>query len=158
MAFCPKCGKEIPEEVTVCPECGADFSVKAEAKTEEKKGFKKLLDTRDTTADYEGESKNKFFAIISYISILFLIPMFCAKNQKWVQYHVQQGMLLFVANAVLSAVLNIALGWIPVVGSILNYLLVYLPTLALMVFGIIMAIKGKAKELPIIGSFRITKE
>ena len=121
---------------------------------------KELLNTPDTTAEYDAADieQNKVMALLSYIWILFLLPLFLAKESRFAQYHANQGIVLAVAGTVIGLLLGIA-AFIPVVNIIIGILggLVELAVLALAVLGIYNTWQGKAKELPLIGKFKILK-
>lgn len=121
--------------------------------------------------------KNKYLNILSYLGILFLIPYFCAKGSKYTRFHVNQGIILLicdvayvVAKEIILAILRACLfnGWesylysfSPAYGlySIISIILniASLAFLALAIYGIYNTCTGKAKELPVIGKFRILK-
>ena len=42
--------------------------------------------------------ENGFLAALSYISFLFIIPLFLKRNNKFVQSHAKQGLVLFIAE------------------------------------------------------------
>lgn len=126
----------------------------------------KILDTADHTAEFDGADveKNKILSLLSYISLLFLIPMFCAKDSKFARFHVNQGIVLFICELIVGLVgwvLGLILGIIPFVGVVLGILLavvtwvVELVFLALAILGIVNAVQGKAKELPLLGGIRV---
>jgi len=90
------------------------------------------------------QSKNTGMAVLAYI--LFFIPLLTgARNDKFVRYHVKQGLGLF-----LVAIATIILGSTPIIGSFLSWL-ASIFVLVLLVIGILNAVQGKEKELPIIG-------
>ncbi len=64
-----------------------------------------------------------------------------------------------VAFAIVYAILSMILGMIPWVGPILVFIigLLWIVFGVLAILGIINAVNGKAKELPVIGKFRILK-
>ena len=105
----------------------------------------------------------KGMAILAYFGILFLIPLFAAKNDPFARYHTNQGLLLFIFMVifyVLSNVLtNILIEISPMLTLIVSGVFGIL-TLLLCIFaliGIIRAAKGQMKPLPIIGGIRILK-
>lgn len=112
------------------------------------------------TPDSADVEKNKVMAIISYIFILWLVPLFQAKDSKFALYHANQGAILTAASIVLWVPLFI-LSWIPGINVIVGLALfpIYgLAILAMMVIGILGAVNGKAAPLPVIGSmFTIIK-
>ena len=114
-------------------------------------------------------------AILSYISLLVLVPIFGAKHSKFAQFHANQGLVLLicsVAYGIVNLILTVILGlifplnfynsWIPSHGPVYGVIttilgLVSLVFVVLMILGIINAATGKAKELPVIGKIRLLK-
>lgn len=97
----------------------------------------------------EDASANKVMAILAYLGILVLIPLFAAKESKFARFHVNQGLILLLISVVLF-----------VVGKILPSLSVLIWILNIGVFvlaimGIINAAKGEAKKLPVVGNINI---
>ena len=150
MAFCSKCGTEIEEGVKFCPKCGAAVGGEAPKQEEKKTDFSEkvaaLNNTPDTTADFDEKdiADNKVYAILSYIWILFLVPLLAAKESKFARFHANQGLVLFIAS--------IICGIIPIVGWILGIVV-----LVLEIIGIVNAAQGKAKEVPIVGKIKLLK-
>lgn len=108
--------------------------------------------------DPEDARKNQFMGVLAYISWLVVIPLFCARDSAFARFHTNQGLVLAITEAVLLFVLRI-LGKLPLVGWIfrLGVVVVGFCCFILMILGIMNAINLKAKELPVIGSFRILK-
>ena len=169
MAFCGNCGTKIDDLAKFCPGCGqavealATEQIKTEAteqpKAEQAQGQQNdlsakvanLNNTKDTTDQFDKDDieKNKVMGLLAYI--LFFIPLLAAKDSPFARYHANQGLVLFLA-AILSSVILI----IPILGWIIAPILSIVITV-LAVTGIINALNGKAKELPIIGKFKILK-
>ena len=83
--------------------------------------------------------------------IIFLIPLLAAKDSKFARFHTNQGLVLFLCGIIASVVAVIpVIGWIvaPIAGLVIT---------VLAIIGIINALNGKAKELPVIGKFKILK-
>ncbi len=95
--------------------------------------------------------KNKTMAILAYI--IFLIPLLAAKESKFAMYHVNQGLILFLA----AVAINILGAIIPIIGWFFILTLGNLAIFVLAVMGIINAAQGQTKPLPIIGKFKIIK-
>lgn len=164
--FCSKCGKELPDEAKFCPACGAttDGTQQTAEKTFENT-VESFTDTPDTTAQFAPEdiAQNKGMAVLSYLSILVLIPLFAAKDSRFARFHANQGLVLLVGEAVWSVVINVfgrllrAISpFLSVVSAILG--LANLLFFALAIIGIVNASNGKAKELPLIGKIRFLKD
>lgn len=116
--------------------------------------------TPDYTASFDQNDiqQNRVMGVLSYLSILVLIPLFAARESPFARFHCNQGIVLALAEVILSFAVRI-FGRLPLVGWIIR-LVGGLGGLALFVFaimGIINAINGKAKELPVIGGFQILK-
>src|ERR1700744_1335212 len=50
--------------------------------------------------------KNKVYAVIGYLGLLFLVPMLAAKESRFAQYHANQAIVLFIVTVVGSMVLG----------------------------------------------------
>ena len=169
MAFCGNCGTKIEDNAKFCPGCGqaveapATEQIKTEAteqpKAEQAQGQQNdlsakvanLNNPKDTTEQFDKDDieKNKAMGLLAYI--LFFIPLLAAKDSPFARYHANQGLVLFLCGLI-SSVLWI----IPILGWIIAPILSIVITV-LAVIGIINALNGKAKELPIIGKFKILK-
>lgn len=100
-------------------------------KTAEKKVVEKKTDVKD----------EKLMAILSYIGLLFIVPLILKPNDEFVKFHVKQGIILTI-------------GWM--IGSVLYPLLglgflVHVAVLVLSIIGIMNVSEGKKKDLPIVG-------
>lgn len=150
------------ENAKYCPSCGAAVeSTQDNNKTNEqdkvKAAFEKINDTADTTADYDSKDidDNKVMGVLAYIGILFIIPLLAAPNSKFARFHANQGLVLFIADVVLGVAAKLV-SFIPVVGWVIS-IAVGVVGLAFMILGIVNAANGKAKELPLIGNFKLLK-
>lgn len=83
---------------------------------------------------------NKALAAISYIWILFLIPLFLKRDSTYVQHHAKQGLVLFIIEVIISFVM-----WFPIIGQVL-----FLAALITSIIGFIKAINGELWEAPIL--------
>ena len=182
MAFCSKCGTSLPEGVKFCPGCGAPTGDQQEtgsaaqanagAANQANGAFNtdtinekiaQFSNTKDSTSEFAPDDiqKNKGMALLSYIGILFIIPLLAAKDSKFAKFHVNQGLVLFIAELVCSIavwIVSAILRFIPIVRVFLPAVLttlVSLAALAFMIIGILNAVNGRAKELPLIGSLKI---
>ena len=120
-------------------------------------GTSNIFDTADHTASYNPMDieQNKVMAVLSYIGILWLIPMFAAKQSPFARFHVKQGFLLFgcgLADGILNFLFGLISVFVPgiwIITTLLNLINVVIFVFAIL--GIINAAQGKAKELPLIG-------
>ena len=86
-------------------------------------------------------------AVLSYIGILFLVPLLAAKDNAFAQFHAKQGLVLFIAEVVTAVIL-----WIPILGWIVG-LVAWVIWVVLSITGIMNVLAGKKTPLPIIGKF-----
>ena len=127
---------------------------------EKKNGVQDTLDkvgdqfknAADTTAEYDQAdiNANKVMAVLAYIGILVLIPLFAAKDSKFARFHTNQGLLLFIVAIIASVISRIHV--IGFIGALIGFI-----TFIFAIIGIVYAAQGKAKELPFIGKYKILK-
>ena len=86
-------------------------------------------------------------AILSYIGILFLIPLLACKDNAFAQFHAKQGLVLFIAE-----IATVMISWIPVIGWIVG-MICWIMWLVLSIIGIVNVLNGKKERLPVIGKF-----
>jgi uncharacterized membrane protein len=104
-----------------------------------------------TTTVHHAEGKNPM-AFLAYLWILILIPFFTdAKNDPFVKYHLQQGIVLIIFDAV-GWFLGFFIGWIPLIGGLIIGLW-WLASLILVIIGLVNVANGKEQELPFIGQY-----
>ena len=92
--------------------------------------------------------------ILSYFGPLVLIPVFLGRDDELLRFHANQGLILFLAFAVLFALLYL----IPFAGPVL-FCLGSLAILLLDVLGIFSVCGGSLKPLPLLAKlpFRLLK-
>jgi uncharacterized membrane protein len=117
-----------------------------------------ITNTADRTAQFDPQDvqKNKAMGVLAYLSWLIIIPLLAAKDSKFARFHCNQGLVLAIAETLCWIVVKI-FGGIPVIGWVLRVAvgLLDLAFLVLAVMGIVNAASGKARELPLLGSFRL---
>ncbi len=171
MTYCGKCGTQMEENVKFCPNCGAAAEIpqaepaaQAQPQSDLSQKIQNLNNTADTTAEFDVAdiNQNKAMAILAYFGPLVLIPIFAAKDSKFARYHSNQGLVLLIAAIAYGIAYNIisaiilAISWrLYFVVSIIGLVSIVITVLA--IIGIINAVTGKAKELPLIGKFKILK-
>ena len=158
MAFCNKCGNQLPDGANNCPFCGAPTG---NAQQNTQNFVNNMMNTNDTTSQFDPQdiNDNKGMSVLAYIGILFLIPLLACPNSRFARYHTNQGLVLFLLELAIGVVTSI-FAFIPVIGPIIGGLLSAVGgifTLVLMIMGIINAAQGQAKELPLIGKITLLK-
>jgi uncharacterized membrane protein len=178
MAFCGNCGTKFEDGAKFCPSCGtaASSAAAGTARTQATAPGAQVAQPGAQTprytapvvpgapaqADIRDANDNKTMAILAYI--LFFIPLLTGahKTSPFVKYHTNQGTVLFIAAVaysiaygILSSIL-LAISWrLWIIGSILGW--VSLVFLVLCILGIINAINGRMRPLPVIGGITIIK-
>ena len=96
-------------------------------------------------------SEGVLWAFLAYLlSIIgFLLVLLLKKDNKFAMYHAKQSLVLFIA----SVIINVVGGVIPLLGWFIILPLGGVFLLVLWIIGIINALTGKEKPLPLIGQF-----
>ena len=99
----------------------------------------------------------KGMAILAYI--LFIIPLLAARDKKFAMFHTEQALVLlitwvviYIAFTILSIIISNISSTLGCGLSILS-IIIWLAFLVFWLIGLINAIGGKLKELPIIGQY-----
>jgi uncharacterized membrane protein len=87
--------------------------------------------------------EERFFAAISYVSILCLISLL-RKDSEFVQFNAKQGLILFVA----TALINIIGSFTPIIGPIFITPIGNIIVVILAIMGIGQAVMGKTWKMP----------
>ncbi|MDR1431113.1 MAG: zinc-ribbon domain-containing protein [Propionibacteriaceae bacterium] len=175
MTFCGSCGTQVQDGIKFCPACGNEVAVQVVAQPGQTSAHTPTgapgVQIRDEAWEAQ-EGK----AMSAFAYVLFFVPLLTGEHKKnsFVRYHANQGTVLFIVTLawgiaywILSAIL-IALffnpatwytgaGWgaFGVITMILG--LLWLVPAILCVIGIVHAVKGDRKPLPVIGKFTIIK-
>ncbi|MCL2632998.1 MAG: zinc-ribbon domain-containing protein [Oscillospiraceae bacterium] len=153
--FCKKCGKQLSSDETFCTGCGSPVTGSPNTDNSFNNTINEFMDTPDSTSEFDRYDieDNKIMAILSYIWILFLIPLLVAPQSRFARYHANQGLILFIFSCI-GSVASMVFASFAYIGTVVS-IAIGLFTLVLMVAGIVNAYNGKAKELPLIGKFKI---
>ena len=99
---------------------------------------------------------SKLYACLSYLSILIIIPALVPGKDSFVRFHLNQGLLLLIANILFGCI-----SFIPhmtLAGDLLNCIVLILSWLRILAFmGILSAIQGQKKKLPVIGRIQLIR-
>jgi uncharacterized membrane protein len=99
----------------------------------------------------------KTMAILAYI--FFIVPLLAARDKKFAMYHTEQAIALwiaFIAIYIVITILTIIVNQISsTLGCVISILgiLPWLAYIVLWIMGLLNALGGKVKELPVIGAW-----
>jgi len=159
--FCNNCGTQNPDDGTFCISCGQSLQAAPEAQYQAPAQAPVVDEAQDA-------EENKVMGILAYFGPLALVPFFTKKDSPFAMYHTKQGFLLLAVDIGVM-ILNWILGLIRVTRT--NYVLgvpyeykatpwfislittlLFIGIGILAVLGIVNAIKGEKKPLPLIGN------
>lgn len=160
MKFCPGCGAPVQGQRSQTSHMEGERRGSSQSLQSQSLGT--LNQVKDLSGEFQAEDieQNKLMAVLSYFSLLVILPIFLAKESKYARFHANQGLILMIVTMgwqFASSMLTVAFSrfwWqmrfvLPFTG------IVYILLLVLFVMGVANALSGKAKELPVIGKFRI---
>jgi uncharacterized membrane protein len=136
MAFCSKCGTQVPDGAGFCPSCGTTVSAGGG-------------NTAMSTARTSGMQSN-IAALLSYVVIIAIVFLIIEpfKNDKFVRFHAFQSIFYWIAVIVIFMLIGM-------VFPLSIWLLVYWPlrllSFILMVFLMYKAYNNEKFKLPFIG-------
>ena len=103
------------------------------------------------SAEAQGIDEVKGIAALAYL--IFFVPLLTHPDNAFAKYHANQGLnLLLLAIAV-----NVVGGLIPIIGWFIIVPLGNIAVLVLFILGLINALNGQKKPLPLIGSIELLK-
>jgi len=108
-------------------------------------------------------AQNKAAGGLAYLWVLFFLPLVMCPQSRYGRFHANQGLLFLIFWVILAIVGNVV-SWLLLFGgwhlyfiSSIVWVIIWLFNLLLFITGLINGFTGKARELPIIGKFRIIK-
>ena len=153
MAFCTKCGTQIPDNSFACPNCGAPTGAAAAPVMQAI-----APDPYDHTAEFTAKdiSENKVIAMLVYLMgpIGIIIALLASPTSPYAAFHVRQALKFVVAEALLGIV-TVLLCWtiiVPIAASVM-----YLVLGVIQIICFFQICSGKAKEPAIIRSLPFLK-
>ena len=174
MAYCVECGARLKEGENKCPACGKVNRSKRNRedswdiyKDNGCKGGYEYSSTRREEprekntrgyyyedcgeAPFDAEvvfdsvtTEEKVFAAMSYVGWLFLFPLLLKRNNEFVRFHLNQGLVLFLFGF-FCTLMGVVGGLVAVAAAVLC------------VLGFVHAATGRAKPLPVISQIKILK-
>lgn len=99
------------------------------------------------------EQQLKTISAVGYLGILFLLPYLMYPKEKFAVFHANQSLILLIV----VAAVNIVGGMIPFLGWFIVLPLGNLFVFVLFIIGLINALNGRMKRLPVVGGFDLLK-
>lgn len=170
MAFCGQCGAKLEEIDQFCSNCGAKVEKNVSSIPLEQPVIRPARLREQCMAgagsekpkEYsEQEVQNgKLMGILSYLGILVLIPLVAEKNNQFVRFHVNQGLILFVAQVILffiNMILMLFDMYILIMLLALLEIIIELWICISSIIGIVNVVQGKASQIFPIGRIQILR-
>ena len=169
MAFCKNCGQQMNDDAVFCANCGTPVENAQQAQQQAQQQTQQQAPVQPTVVTGDADvQQNRGIAWLSYVGLLFLVPLFARKSSDYCKFHVKQGativaleLVFYIAKAIILAIINaVAPGhysWLGyyhhstvynVFDIIFNLASIFFIVVAIM--GIVFAAKGQKKELPLI--------
>lgn len=156
MPYCSNCGSQLADGTKFCPFCGTEAVGGSNSGTR----THSYMNGRPVSHQEDVE-QNKIMAVLAYLGILVLVPLLAAKDSPYARFHANQGLVLLIASVILNiAVRIVKLMLLAIFRSFLATILLNIANVSVLVFvimGIVNAVQGEEKELPLIGHYRILK-
>ncbi len=122
----------------------------------------------DRTSDFDPADieKNRVFGGLSYLWLLFILPLFACPQSRFAKFHANQGLVLFIIEAVINLIFGVVIKFVkivPILGGVAAGILgliqgiIGIVVLVLAIYCLVRAFDGKADEISVIGSIRIIK-
>lgn len=94
----------------------------------------------------------KATGIVAYITLIGWLIAFFAGDKEGAKFHLNQALVLWISNIVLSVVALLPIPFIGIVVSLANIFV-----LVCWIMGLVYAIQGNEKEVPLLGQIKILK-
>lgn len=165
MAFCGKCGEQVPDDSAFCPSCGASSQADDQPEVipqQPEPEYQEPQQPEQSQPAYQAQvsgdaDQNMGMAILAYFGPLVLIPWFAAPNSSFARFHAKEGFrLLFYAIAVAIVDSLISILRIPFIGGLITWALGLSVTI-LAIIGIINAVQKTEKKLPVLDKIPFEK-
>ncbi|HVI07857.1 MAG TPA: zinc-ribbon domain-containing protein [Candidatus Binatia bacterium] len=141
--FCPQCAASMPDNASFCPGCGR--AMRGER-----------ADGKVGALPVNLAGALAYFTLIPAVIFLLVEPY---KHNRFVRFHSFQCLGLWLASAMIGAVVRIAsfvLGFVPIIGHLLVWLIGMVVSLAFVIAWVVLVVKalqGEMFQLPVIGEF-----
>ncbi len=165
MAFCAKCGTQTKENERFCPKCGSPVAgASRQGETSQQTGDQSGYHQQRDAVNQQDVQQNKVMAVLAYCFCLWFIPLVAAKDSRFARFHAGQGLNIFilwlieiVVYAIINAIAWATFSWGAIWGVSIIFTIISILIAVLEIIGIVNAVKGEMKEVPVVGKWRILK-
>jgi len=100
-------------------------------------------------------SDRTIMLVLSYLGPLGIVPLLMKNEDREVQWHAKNGLVIFAAEVILVIVLSLLGNYIPGMGCITGPIFCVIPLafLAITVFAIVKATQGQRLRIPLVSDF-----
>ena len=126
--------------------------------------FNRFTNTPDYTQQLHPQNiaDGKILSILAYCGFLFFLPLVGCRQSRFGRFHANQGLLVLICDVLADTICDIFSALIPWYSGVhflvpLISIILWIPCVALFILGLINAINGMAKELPLIAKMRIIR-
>lgn len=98
----------------------------------------------------------KATGIVSYITVIGWIIAYLAGDKEGAKFHLNQSLVILIAELINSLILSNILAFIPIIGWLVS-LIISVLLLVIWILGLVAAIKEEEKEVPILGQIKLLK-
>ena len=102
-------------------------------------------------AQTPAHKNNVAMGVLCYLGILVIVSYIVAKDEPFVKFHIRQGLILLVIEALIWVVTNFFFWQFYMLWPLID--LLELAILVLSIVGIVNVVHGKEKPLPLVGSW-----
>ncbi|NMA80058.1 MAG: zinc ribbon domain-containing protein, partial [Clostridiales bacterium] len=126
--ICNNCGNENLENVKFCSGCGAPLAsdaqqpMQADAQQPVQTAVHQPMQDQaqyQEQGPYDDAQQNKAIYVLTYIPILFFLPLLAVQGSPIGKFHANQSLLLLftsIALNIVNVILGVALGLVPIFG------------------------------------------
>lgn len=183
MAFCSQCGTKLDPNARFCPNCGTAVAAGATQQpyrqpegTDRQPEQQPYQPSREygpadgfrteESAEARDVRDNKGMAVLAYLGILVLIPIFAAKESRFARFHANQGLVLLlfeIGFGIVCSIFAAIFAALLLFGATVLYAALFglvamgggIFFFVLLILGIVNACNGSCRRLPVIGKIDI---
>ena len=170
--FCRNCGKKLIDSAKYCDSCGTPVDTTPNNNTTTPVVYEETAKNNIPENSEEKDiENNKLISVLAYLGLFVLIPIFAAKDSPFARFHSNQGLVLLLAGVILTFIypvfylfflVSLMFTGARISGMIFVLITaIFLILIAVMfiltILGIVNALTGKKKPLPLIGRITILK-